>query len=242
MHKAIAFLVLSNLSIFAFWGGITPGKSDDFILFEDFEQKLHWKIEPKQSVKSYGRFIQKEPIFANSVNVNEQKLGKLFAKDQKWLNNSNQFFNRPKNKPARYSYEINCFFFKPGQNYINLLRPQSTTTIGRPLILSMWVRSESKKHVMYAIFSNHHGRKYKVRVSDFDFYGWNRIEIVLPGYIAKRNPRNANKYEFVFHGFRIQSSSKEEASLFVFAYDNIMMLIDKRFDSYRGSEIKDNWN
>ena len=143
---------------------------------------------------------------------------------------------------ALYSYELHCFFENPGLDSIKFepnKRFVKTYYEGRPLAISLWVYGMNKRHKLFAVFTNYTKHKYLVPISSLDFTGWNRLYAKIPSYIQRRNPRRETRYDFTFKGFIIKSHKAEDSGLFLFTYDQVMLLIDTSEETYPGSDIKD---
>ena len=245
---SLVFGIIQPIGSVQIWRGLKPSKTFDFMVLEDFEQKIPWQIKTKQAIQAYGRFVKKEPIFPAARSPYKKEINAFFNAELDHVRKSAALHNRPPIKDPTYSYEVQCFFSNPGRDVLDIAPPLRVgerlppTISGRPRAFAIWVFGVNKKHSLYAIFSNVTGKRYRVLVSQLNFYGWERLEVTLPPYIQRRNPRNSNRFDFKFHGLRIASHASAEPGLFLFNFDMVVVMIDRSFSRYAGSQIKDNWD
>ena len=222
------------------WGSQSPGKELEFYLFEDFESNLQW-INPRAAAVSHEhRFVYLNPL--NDKKAKKEQKEK-YQSDLDKLIRSAEIHWRAKPKKQSLSYEVRCFFIRPGKDKV-VLQPHHGTlgkfrVEGLPKVFSLWVKSSGKRHKLYAIFSNYTGRKLPVSLGNLDFEGWLRLEQVIPKSLIKRNPKNANRHEITFEGLKIQSHKSEESGLFIVVFDLMMLTLNKNQDEYPGAQMKD---
>ena len=223
---------------------MTPTSNLDFILIEDFEDKVKWRIKTRQGMQSYGKLIYREPLFPNARTNSQKELHDLFLNDLKFLRESADIQKRAKVVDQKYAYEVKCFFFNPGLDFLDIepsIERQKEALPGQPRLIALWVYGYNKRHTLHAVFSNSSNHKVSVPMGRLDFFGWERIEVQVPAIIQKRNPKNANRFDFTFHGFRVKSQRNEEPGMFLFTFDAVMILSDKGAEEYPGALIKDKW-
>ena len=225
------------------WRGITPSKIYDIMLLEDFENKVSWYIKTRQSINAYGRFIKKEPLYPDSKNSYLKQTDQLFSTDDRLLRESAGLHQRNQPDPAKFSFEVQAFFNQPGHDSLELRprRGKPHRIKGRPRSVAMWVYGVNKKHTLFALFSNHTQKVYPVKISRLDFVGWERLEVVIPPHIQRRNPAYSNQFDFQFVGLKVVSNARETPGLFLFNFDNVMVLVDREEEVYPGSKISDKW-
>ncbi len=220
------------------WSGINPSENIEFHLIEDFESNLPWEIANPRAVRNIGRFITKGPLSST-----DQIIRKQYQEDIQKLNISARLHRKRKVSKQVLTYEMRFFFVHPGQDSTSIF-PDSASLNNfliknRPVYFAIWVYSTNKNHRLYALFKNAHGKKYSLSLGKLNFLGWKRMNAMIPDFLQRRNPLDANKYEIQFEGLKIQSHKSEERGLFLAAFDIIMLITDNRHSRYSGSQMRD---
>ncbi len=220
----------------ALWNHTLPSKNLQFYLIEDFEEQLTWQVQNQRAIPSTTKFTPNTPLTQNDNNRTH------FFNDINRLSLSNKWHIENPRSQNIYAYEVHCFFNKPGVDFV-ILRPnkkhlRELTVLGFAKIFSLWVYSTRQNHKLSSIFRNSLGKLQTVSLTTLDFNGWRRVEIVVPKNTNTRNAKQGNHYSLTFVGLKVQSHKSAKPGLFVMALDNIILLLDHRYNTYPGSKLK----
>ncbi len=222
------------------WSLQQPSKKVEIHLFEDFELKLPWFNPHKAANQHMHRFVYLNPLTEKKI---QTPLKKMYKNDLLRLKISSEIHSRSAPRNQQFSYELRCFFIRPGKDSI-IIRPNSHVlnkfrVKGLPRVFSLWVKSNLKRHKLYALFSDYRKKISAVYMGDLAFQGWLRLEQMIPSYLIKRNPHNQNKYEITFEGLKVQSAHSEPEGLYIITFDLLMLSLDHSQEYYPGSQMRD---
>ena len=218
-----------------------PSKQIEIHLLEDFESKLPWINPHKAANRHIHRFVYLNPLKERKI---QTPLKTMYKKDFERLRESARMHFREDTREQNYSYELRCFFIRPGKDWV-IVRPNIAIlgapkkVEGRPRVFAVWVKSSLKRHKLYALFSDYKKKISSVYMGDLAFDGWLRLEQIIPSHLIKRNPYNRNRYEITFEALKIQSDASEPAGLFIIAFDLLMLAVDHHKKDHPGAQMDD---
>ncbi len=234
------FLTLAAQGDGALWQGIEPSDKYDFFLVENFEEGHPWQFSAAKAVASFARNGPAEFLTAQARET-DGDLKSQFARDQQFAETSATQFRRDLPRRGELAKELFIPFMHPGQES-QIYKPVAPVKIyGLPRAVAFYLKSYEQRHTISLLFSAPGLGVLELAAADLLYKGWRRIEVPLPVHFHRRNPRNQNRHEIMFHGIKIQSHPREPAGLCQLAIDQIMVLTDRSEEQLPGAAQKDNW-
>ena len=145
----------------ALWLLQKPSKRMEIYLLEDFESQLPWINLRRSANKHMHRFVYLNPLTEKKIQL---PLKKMYKDDFKRLQTSTEIHFRTPTRKQNYSYELRCFFIRPGEDSV-IIQPNKqvlgkATIEGLPRVFALWVKSSLKRHKLYALFSDYRKKNF----------------------------------------------------------------------------------
>jgi len=227
------------------WRQLEPGENLAIGLYDDFEERVSWKITVQHAIEPIIRFVQSKPVDADVDYFPDQVVVGAWEKELELLQQSAKIHNSPVLNEQRFSQELQFFVSRPGLDYA-VIEPDEKfkhDIHDRPIAVSIWVYGSGKWQALYFLFSSVHHNRIPVKIADMNFYGWRRFEVIVPPFLQERNKRDQNRYRFRIEGLKLVSSSHGEKGLCSVAFDMITYLVEvDKLQKLPGADISDQWD
>ena len=227
------------------WRQLEPAANLSMNIYDDFEERLKWKVSQSHAIETTLRFIDRTPVSEDPQYAPPEVIREGWDREIDILQRSSRLHKTLPVGEQRFSQELNFFVNRPGLDYV-IIEPQfpgKQIIYQRPVAVSVWVYGTGKKHSFHFIFSSISHKNIQVKAGDLNFYGWRRFEVTVPSFLQERNRFEQSRFEFTIEGIKVTSSTYESTGSLLFIFDMVTFMTEvDELKSLPGSEISDNWD
>ena len=199
-------------------------------VIEDFEEAEDWKAKSTSPLGETRtiKIVQRGPI-RSAVDGGERVYD-----DEPYSLEQNP--ERP-----NHIMGIKTYFKDRGFDRVEVKPPHYYLINGKARQFSIWVLGRNFRHTLYLKLKDYRGRIHKLRLGRLNFYGWRKMNLIVPGWLPQSTRYTLLGRHLKFVSLFVTSDYHEPEGEFYFYLDGFKMLVDRRENSYPGSEIKDTW-
>lgn len=223
-------------------GGATGGdaqkeKQDGLVVdwLNDFEACEDWRAEatsPLGDTKIRKIPGKPRPVNTEGEFVNEQGQPGEFQNEVTDENNITH-----KNE---YVLGVKTYFADRGFDRVEVFPPNEYIIRGKAREIKVWALGRKFRHTLYVKLRDYRGRIHKLKIGRLDFWGWQEMSVVIPGWLPQSASYAMLDKNLHFVSLFVESDRFEVPGTFYTYFDQLRVVTD--LSEFTGDEsIKDNW-
>ncbi len=135
---------------------------------------------------------------------------------------------------------VKTYFWDRGFDRVEVFPPNEYIVRGKAKEVKVWVLGRKMRHTLYVKLRDYRGTIHKLKVGRLDFWGWQEMSVVVPGWLPQSASYAMLDKNLHFVSFFVESDQYEVPGTFYFYLDNFRIITD--LSEFTGDpNIKDNW-